>query len=111
MASETEIERVPCRLYLITPAKLDLATFADTLARALDSGDVACLQLRLKDCPDDEVRRATEMLMPLAQARDVAFLINDRADLARELGADGVHVGQEDTPYADARRMVGPSIM
>lgn len=96
-----------CRLYLITPPALDAATFRDQLEAALDAGDVACLQLRLKDVGDDDIRRATEALMPPAQARDVAFLINDRPDLAAELGADGVHIGQEDMSYAEARRLVG----
>jgi thiamine-phosphate pyrophosphorylase len=96
-----------CRLYLITPPKLDLSTFPDRLAAALDAGDVACLQLRLKEVPDDEVRRATEALMPVAQARGVAFLLNDRPDLAAELGADGAHVGQQDMAYAEARRLLG----
>ena len=77
-------------------------------AAALDGGDVACLQLRLKDVDDDAIRRATDILRPIAQDRDVAFIMNDRPDLARELGCDGVHVGQEDTPYADARRIIGP---
>jgi len=63
--------------------------------------------LRLKDVDDDVVRRAAEALMPLAQEHDVAFLINDRPDLAAELGADGTHVGQEDTPYAQARSILG----
>jgi thiamine-phosphate pyrophosphorylase len=97
-----------CRLYLITPPRLDLATFPDRLAAALDAGDVACLQLRLKDASDDEVRRAAEALMPLAQARGVAFLVNDRPDLAAETGADGAHVGQQDMAYAEARRLLGP---
>lgn len=97
-----------CRLYLITPARFDAKTFSGTLQRALDAGDVACLQLRLKNVSDDDVRRATALLMPLAQARDVAFLINDRPDLAAELGADGVHIGQEDVSYAEARAAVGP---
>ena len=83
-----------CRLYLITPVSLEPRSFADTLSRALDAGDVASLQLRLKDVSDDDIRRATEILMPIAQARDVAFLMNDRPDLAAELGCDGVHVGQ-----------------
>ena len=96
-----------CRLYPITPPAIDPAPFADDLAAALDAGDVACLQLRLKDVDDDAVRRATEVLMPVAHARDVAFLINDRPDLAAEMGADGCHVGQEDTAYAEARRLVG----
>ena len=96
-----------CRLYLITPPRLAPAPFADTLASALDAGDVACVQLRLKDTDDDTVRRAAETLMPAAHARDVAFLINDRPDLAAELGADGVHVGQEDASYKSARALVG----
>ena len=97
-----------CRLYLITPPKIELPAFADQLARALDAGDVACLQLRLKDVSDDEVRRSAEALMRVAQARSVAFLINDRPDLAGELGADGVHIGQEDASYTEARSAVGP---
>jgi thiamine-phosphate pyrophosphorylase len=96
-----------CRLYLATPPRLDPAAFRDRLAAALDAGDVACVQLRLKDADDDAVRRAADLLRPVAQDRDVAFLMNDRPDLARETGCDGVHVGQSDAPYAEARRIVG----
>jgi len=97
-----------CRLYLITPPQIDVAPFSSALKAALDAGDVACLQLRLKDVPDDAVRRATDALMPICHARDVAFIMNDRPDLARELGCDGVHVGQEDAVYDAARQLVGP---
>src|SRR3989338_3081770 len=108
-----EETREPCRLYLITPPRFEPRAFADTLKMALDAGDVACLQLRLKgenEAPPqaDAIRRAAEILMPLAQASDVAFLINDRPDLAAELGADGTHIGQTDTDYAEARKLVGP---
>jgi thiamine-phosphate pyrophosphorylase len=96
------------RLYLITPPKLP-ADFADRLALALDAGDVACLQLRLKESSDDAIRRAADALMPVAQKHDVAFLMNDRADLAKATGCDGVHLGQEDTGYAEARRLLGPA--
>ena len=96
------------RLYLITPPALEPAAFAAQLAEALDAGDVACLQLRLKDVDDDAIRRAADVLRPVAQSRGVAFLMNDRPDLARETGCDGVHVGQEDAPYAEARRLLGP---
>jgi len=99
---------VTCRLYLITPPKFEPRAFADDLKRALDAGDVASLQLRLKDVSDEEVRSAGEILMPIAQARGVAFLVNDRPDLARALGADGVHIGQQDAAYAEARAIVGP---
>lgn len=95
-----------CRLYLLTPPVLP-AEFDATFARALGAGDVACVQLRLKGAPDDDILRAAERLMPIAQARDCAFLINDRPDLAARIGADGVHVGQSDASYADARRIVG----
>lgn len=96
-----------CRLYLITPPRLDAAAFSSLLAAALDAGDVAAVQLRLKDVSDDAIRRACEALLPIARARDVALLMNDRPDLAAELGCDGVHIGQQDTPYAKARRLVG----
>ena len=96
------------RLYLITPPALDPERFAGDLEDALAGGDVACLQLRLKDVDDATVRRATRLLLPIAQERGVAFIMNDRPDLAAELGCDGVHVGEEDAPYGEARRLLGP---
>lgn len=69
---------------------------------------MACLQLRLKDCDDAAIRHATRILQPIAQARGVAFIMNDRPELAAELDCDGVHVGEEDMPYAEARRLLGP---
>jgi len=99
--------RESCRLYLITPPKIEPESFADTLAVALDAGDVACVQLRLKDCARDDIARAAEILAPVAQSRDIAFLMNDFPDLAKETGCDGVHVGQEDASYSEARRIVG----
>ncbi|WP_188260069.1 thiamine phosphate synthase [Azospirillum tabaci] len=96
-----------CRLYLVTPPVLEPAAFAPKLTEALDAGGVACVQLRLKGCSDDAVRRACDALRPIAQDRGVAFILNDHPELARETGCDGVHVGQQDTPYAQARRIVG----
>ena len=97
-----------CRLYLITPPQIaDLPAFLEALAEALDAGDVAALQVRLKDVPDAEIERVTRAVLPLAQARDVALILNDRPDLAVKLGCDGVHVGQQDAPYAEARRIMG----
>ncbi len=97
-----------CRLYLITPPRLDdLAAFGHVLAHALDAGDVAALQVRLKGVPDEIIAAAVDALMPIAQARGVAVILNDRPDLAARLGCDGVHIGQDDVPYAEARRIVG----
>jgi thiamine-phosphate pyrophosphorylase len=96
-----------CRLYLVTPPALDPRPFADDLARALDAGDVGAVQLRLKDVDDDTVRRAIDVLRPVSQSRGVAFLVNDRPDLAVKHGCDGAHVGQTDTPAAVARKVLG----
>ena len=96
------------RLYLVTPPALDPDRFAKDLEAALSGGDVACLQLRLKEASDDTIRRATAALKPITQARGVAFIMNDRPDLAAELDCDGVHVGEEDMPYPQARRLLGP---
>ncbi|KAA5606642.1 thiamine phosphate synthase [Roseospira marina] len=106
MAARTPEDR--CRLYLITPPRIDdVEAFATQLSDALDGGDVACLQIRLKEVDDDTVRRVAAVLVPLAQARDVAVILNDRPDLAVETGCDGVHVGQEDASLDDARAVVG----
>ncbi len=96
-----------CRLYLVTPPVLAPARFRDTLAAALDAGDVAAVQLHLKDWTDDDLTRAIDLLRPVAQSRDVAFLLNDRPDLAVRTGCDGAHVGQQDTNAAEARRILG----
>jgi thiamine-phosphate pyrophosphorylase len=108
MINHGKDEQATTRLYLITPPAFDPERFADELEAALAGGDVACLQLRLKDVDDNTVRRATHMLQPIAQDHGVAFIMNDRPDLAAELGCDGVHVGDEDMPYAEARRLLGP---
>ena len=101
-----------CRLYLITPPKLDdLAAFGRTLAQALDAGDVAALQIRLKDVPDEVIGAAVHALAPIAQARGVAVILNDRPDLAARFGCDGVHVGQSDASYAEARKIMGRDAM
>jgi thiamine-phosphate pyrophosphorylase len=107
-----------CRIYLITPPRLDPVPFADLLAAALDAAEpaagpdpaVAAVQLRLKDVSDSDWRRAIDALRPVTQSRGVAFLLNDRAELVRETGCDGAHVGQEDMPAKIARQAMGPDM-
>ena len=101
------------RLYLITPPQVaDITGFAKTLDAALGAGDVASLQLRLKGADGMIDMQATRDLSRaatgLAQEAGVAVLINDSPELARELGADGVHVGWDDVPVKDARKLLGP---
>jgi len=98
-----------CRLYLISPERIEHPSiFAGELRAALAGGDVAAFQLRLKDVDDAAIARAADTLRPICQQRDVAFIMNDRPDLAVKLDCDGVHVGQEDMSCAEARRIVGP---
>lgn len=101
-------ERRPCRFYLISPARLD-AHFSDQCRAALDAGPVAAFQLRLKGSPDSEILAAAEQLLPICRERDVAFILNDRADLAKTIGADGVHLGQGDGDPRAARALLGPA--
>ncbi len=97
-----------CRLYLITPPAIELASFSRALEDALQGGDVAAVQLRLKDASDADILRIGAVLKPIVQDAGAAFIVNDRPDLAAQLDADGVHVGQEDASYAQARAALGP---
>ena len=97
-----------CRLYLITPPVVaDAVAFARNLEAALAGGDVAALQIRLKGARDDHVAEVTRAVLPVAHAKGLAVIMNDRPDLAAALECDGVHVGQEDATVAEARRVVG----
>ena len=101
-------ERGPCRLYLISPERHG-EDFPDRLKAALDGELVAAFQLRLKGLADEEILRAAERLIPICAERDVAFILNDRMDLAKSSGADGVHLGQGDGDPREARALLGPA--
>jgi thiamine-phosphate pyrophosphorylase len=96
-----------CRLYLITPPAFELASFSRVLEDALQGGDVAAVQLRLKDVSDADILRIGAALKPIVQDAGAAFILNDRPDLAAKVDADGEHVGQEDASYAQSRAAMG----
>lgn len=101
----------PCRLYLISPPKVEIETFAKQLDEIFSAGDVGAFQLRLKDASDEEIIAASERIIPLCKDYEVAFILNDRADIADQVGADGVHLGQEDLEemsISKARDILGP---
>ena len=100
-----------CRLYLISPPSISAANFLGPLTEALSGGDVASFQLRLKHAGDDEIRRTVDALRPAVQSHGIAFILNDRPDLAAELGCDGVHIGQEDASYGEARKALPKGIV
>ena len=99
-----------CQLYLITPPAIELVSFLPALETALAVGGVACVQLRLKEADDAYITHAAKEIMPLCAAFHTAFILNDRPDLAAELQADGVHLGQDDAArwsVAKVRAMMG----
>lgn len=105
----------PCPLYLISPSHIDLTTFPDMLTETLTAAkevgvEVACFQLRLKDVPDADILAAAEAIKPILQVHHVAFIMNDRADLAKKAGADGVHLGQDDGSVPEARQLLGADL-
>ncbi len=97
-----------CRLYLITPPTItDIAAFTATVETVLAAGDVAALQIRLKDAPEAEIATAVAALLPLTRARGVSLILNDSPDLAARYDGDGAHIGQDDGTVAAARALVG----
>lgn len=95
-----------CQLYLISPLEVG-GTFPDQLAAALDGGNVAAFQFRVKDMDDHAAAKLAEPLQKLCAEREVAFIINDSVSLAKRLGADGVHLGQQDGDVREARERLG----
>jgi len=97
-----------CGLYLLTPEHIDdVDAFAVKLDAVLATGAVDCVQLRLKDADDDTIITAAKILLPVCHGHDIPLFINDRADIAATVDADGVHLGQEDGDVATARALLG----
>ena len=92
------------RLYLCTPDRPDLEQFIE----ACIGGGVDLVQLRDKELEARPLIDRGRLAANVCRAHGVPFILNDRPDLALEVGADGVHVGQDDAPPALARRLLGP---
>lgn len=108
MSKSKTVGKEPCQLYLITPPQIDdLDAFSETLESVLNERCVACVQLRLKGVEDESIIASARKLMPICHDYDVAFIINDRADIAADLDADGVHIGQHDGDVQAARALLG----
>ena len=101
-------KRPPCQLYLISPGDVG-GGFGERLARALDAGPVAAFQFRLKGVDQHEAARLAEPLRRICADHDTAFIVNDSIALAKRVGADGVHLGQDDGDPREARAVLGPT--
>ncbi len=101
----------PLGLYVILDEEV-LASRGDSIdiveiARRAVLGGADILQLRAKSLPDRQILKIGRAINNLAQKNETLFLLNDRAELARIIGSDGVHLGQEDLPVKDARKILG----
>jgi thiamine-phosphate pyrophosphorylase len=94
------------RLYLVCDAR----ELAEVLPAAI-AGGVEIVQLREKNLPDDELLVLANAARGLCERLGALFIVNDRPIVAREIGADGVHVGQEDMPTTEVRELVGPEML
>jgi thiamine-phosphate pyrophosphorylase len=101
-------ERGACKLYLISPQDVG-ESFPDRLKAALEPGLAAAFQLRVKDTMEDELARLAEPLQRICADASVAFIVNDSMALAKRLGADGVHLGQQDGDVREVRALLGPT--
>jgi thiamine-phosphate pyrophosphorylase len=96
-----------CSLYLCTPDRPDLERFVE----ACISGGVDVVQLREKQLEAKPLLERARLALRVCRGLGVPFVLNDRPDLALELGADGVHVGQDDATPALARRILGGDVI
>ena len=96
------------KLYIISPANININEYASSLEEVLETGLVACFQLRLKNLNDQELINISKVLKPICNKFDVPFILNDRLDLVNKIGADGVHLGEDDSSILDARKLLGP---
>ena len=102
-----------CQIYLITPPQIDdLPAFCKALDSALRAAPVACLQIRLKEVNGDKtdssaIIQAAKAIIPICHAKNTLVLINDDPEIAKQCGADGVHLGQNDMDYFSSRELLG----
>ena len=105
------IDPAALQVYLVhDPTVCTSRGVQETIDAAIDGG-ITALQLRWKNGTDREVLELARVIGPRLQARGIPFLINDRLDLALAADADGVHLGVDDLPLPDARRLAGPDFI
>ena len=96
------------KLYLVTDRELSLGRSLEEVVSEAVKGGVTVVQLREKDASTGEFIELARRLMKLLKPLRIPLIINDRVDVALAVDADGVHIGQSDMSYEDARRLLGP---
>lgn len=99
------------RLHLVTDRSLTLGRSLVDIVRAAAEGGVSVVQLREKDCSTRDFVELARTVSIELKKQDIPLIINDRVDVALAVGAEGVHIGQSDMPYAMARELMGPQAL
>ena len=99
------------KLYAILDLGYVAAANAEPVTRSLLAGGADLLQLRAKGHPPEEIERLARLLLPLCRESGVPFILNDYPALAGKIGADGVHIGQDDGSLAEARDLFQSSVV
>jgi thiamine-phosphate pyrophosphorylase len=110
LGSERRARLAAARLYLVCGAAPE-ASALPALVRGAIAGGVDIVQLREKHLADDELAAVANAARALCERLGALLIINDRPNVALQVGADGVHVGQEDMPVAEVRELVGPEML
>jgi thiamine-phosphate pyrophosphorylase len=110
LGSERRARLAAARLYLVCGAAPDASALPELLRGAI-AGGVEIVQLREKHLADDELAAVANAARALCERLGALLIINDRPTVAVEVGADGVHVGQEDMPVSEVRELVGPEML
>lgn len=96
-----------CGLYVISPESFVLDSFKEQVKKAFSGGNIDVFQLRMKNVPDDVIMKACEVLIPICHSFGAQFILNDKVNLVKKVGADGAHVGIEDIHVKEARDILG----
>lgn len=99
------------QLYLISPESFEFDDFNANLKHAFAGGRIASFQLRLKKADEAFITKCAREFIPLCHDNECAFIMNDYPELAVKVGADGIHVGDEDMPVAKVRKLVGEKLV
>jgi thiamine-phosphate diphosphorylase len=98
-------------LYLITDRELSMGRLTLSVVQSAVKGGVSCVQLREKNCSTFEFIEQALLLKDFLSDRNIMLIINDNLDVAQSVGADGIHLGQKDTPISMAKKIVGDSMI
>lgn len=103
--------KIDYSLYLCTDRSIMSDTSIEECVEKSLKGGVSVVQIREKDCSGKEFLQIAKSVKEITKRYNVPLIINDRVDIAIAVGADGVHVGQDDLPCADVRSLVGEDMI